>query len=315
MGSHISTLVLRLFLVFMPQVIEAGKLYKAIPPLYSVDNKGKNGGKTYFATKLDFAKYIQQTFNKSHTIESLGKKDKKLTPSECIKLFYRNIDYAYTIDILSDIFAVDPKLLELVLFNLADSINFETQRDVAVAGFAQASLAKTEEETKALIDHSIVQSIGYTIAGLNFSRLKKSIEKQFRFMRVEKQSGTIVIQGEVNEKYQYIFINDYFVSNCIDMIRMILQNDVRYYNMDGKMSSIYDIMSVFDHTMPNVKRYKGLGEMNANEAAESTLSIENRTLIRYTLESAKEEINSIRYIDSNVSSMLGNITITRQDVE
>ena len=55
--------------------------------------------------------------------------------------------------------------------------------------------------------------------------------------------------------------------------------------------------------------------MNSDEAAESTLSMENRTLIRYTLESAKEEINAIRYIDSNVSSLLSNITIKRQDVE
>jgi DNA gyrase subunit B len=311
-GSHISTLVLRLFLVFMPQVIQVGKLYKAIPPLYSV-TIGKK--KTYFATKLDFAKFIQQTFNKTHIVESIGKNGKKLTPNECVKFFYKNIDYAYNINILSNVFAVDPKLLELVLFNLADSISFETQRDVAVAGFAQASSAATEEETKALVNHSIAQSIGYTIAGLNFNKLKKSIEKEFRFMKVEKQNGTVVIQGEVNERYQYIFINNHFVTNCIDMIRSIMNNDTRYFKLDGNVASIYDIMNAFDNTMPSVKRYKGLGEMNSNEASEAVLSIENRTLIRYTLESAKEEINAIRYIDTNVSSLLSNITITRQDVE
>lgn len=311
-GSHISTLVLRLFLVFMPQVIAAGKLYKAIPPLYSVGNGKK---KTYFATKADFAKFIQQTFNKSHVIEYLGKDAKKLTPNECIKLFYKNIDYAYNINILSNIFAVDPMLLELVLFNLADAIDFNTQRDIAVAGFAQASVAKSEEETKALIDHSIVQSIGYSLTNLNFSKLKKSIEKAFRFMHVDKRNGTTVIEGEVNDKYQYVFINDYFIRNCIDVIRNIMLNDYRYYKLDDRVASIYEIMSVFDNTMPTVKRYKGLGEMDSSEAAESTLSIENRTLIRYTLESAKEEINSIRYIDSNVSSLLSNITISRQDVE
>lgn len=312
-GDHIATLVLRLFLVFMPQVIAAGKLYKAIPPLYSVEGKGKK--KTYFSTKLDFAKFIQQTFNKSHIIENVGKNGKKLTPNETVKLFYKNIDYAYTINILSNIFAVNPKLLEFVLFQVADAIDFKTQKDIAVASFAKAATAKTDEETKALIDHSIIQSIGYSLNGLNFTKFKKAVEKEYRFLHMERRNGTIMIEGEVDEKYQYIFINDYFIHNCMAMIKMIRNCDVRYYKLDGKTATVYDIMSVFDNTMPSIKRYKGLGEMNPDEAAESTLSIENRTLIRYTIESAKEEINAIRYIDTNVSSLLSNITVTRQDVE
>ena len=66
---------------------------------------------------------------------------------------------------------------------------------------------------------------------------------------------------------------------------MIMSAGTRYYKMDGVPVSIYHIINAFDHTMPSVKRYKGLGEMNASEAAESTLSIENRTLIRYTIDS------------------------------
>src|SRR5699024_3649512 len=113
---------------------------------------------------LDFTKYIQQAFNKSHTIENIGKKGKKLTPSECVKLFYNNEDYAYTINILSNIFAVNPKLLEFVLFQIADAIDFNIQRNAAVAGFAQTSTAtSTPEETKALIEHSIVQAVGYNL--------------------------------------------------------------------------------------------------------------------------------------------------------
>lgn len=297
----------------MPQVIAAGKLYKAIPPLYSVENGKK---KTYFASKLDFAKFIQQTFNKSHTVEMPGKNGKKLTPAETVKLFYKNADYAYELNILSNIFAVNTKLLEFVLFQVADAIDFKTQKDIAVAGFAQASVATaTEEETKALVDRSIIQAIGYNLGGLNYNKFKKAIENNYRFLHVDKRNGTIVIEGEVEEKYQYIFLNDYFIHNCMEMIKLIRFNDQRYYKLDGKPATIYDIISTFDSTMPTVKRYKGLGEMNSNEAAESTLSIENRTLIRYTLESAKEEINAIRYVDTNVSSLLNNVRVTRQDVE
>ena len=70
-------------------------------------------------------------------------------------------------------------LLEFVLFQIADAIDFNIQRNAAVAGFAQANTAtSTPEETKALIEHSIVQAVGYSLAGLNFSKVKKAIEKE-----------------------------------------------------------------------------------------------------------------------------------------
>lgn len=294
----------------MPQVIEAGKLYKAIPPLYSIGNKKK----TYFTNKIDFAKYIHQQFVKNHYIAHLKSK-KKFTPSEYIKFFARNADYAYSLKILSDIFAVDVKLLETVLFLIADSIDFRTESEIAAASFAKAATATCDEEIKDLVKDSIMQSIHYSLSGLKYSKFKSTIEKTYRFMHVDNSSGTIVIKGEVNNKFQYIFINEYFIRNCMDMINLIRNNDEWYYNMDGEKSTLFDIINTFDSIMPDVNRYKGLGEMNDKELAESTLKPENRTLIRYTLESAKEEINNIRYIDSNFSSLLKDITISRQDVE
>jgi len=309
-GSHISTLALRLFLVFMPQVIEAGKLYKAIPPLYSVGTKKK----TYFTTKQDFAKYIMQQFIKSYYIAHIKSK-KKFTPSEYLKFFTINADYAYTLNILADIFAVNQNLLELVLFNIADAIDFRTQSEIAAASFAKASITNDPEEIKGIVQTSIIKNVQYNLTGLNFNKFKSAIEKQYRFIKVEKRNGTILIQGEVEGRYQYIFVNDYFITNCIDMINLINLNEERYLYLNDEKKSIYEIVSIFDSIMPSVTRYKGLGEMNEKDIAESTLLPENRTLIKYTLESAKEEINNIRYIDSNFASLLNNITVTRQDIE
>ena len=41
----------------MPQLIQAGKVYKAVPPLYSIPKKG---GEEYFTRNIDFVKYIQK---------------------------------------------------------------------------------------------------------------------------------------------------------------------------------------------------------------------------------------------------------------
>lgn len=40
-GSHIQTLLIELFRVYMPGLIEGGKLYIAVPPLYAVSKKGQ----------------------------------------------------------------------------------------------------------------------------------------------------------------------------------------------------------------------------------------------------------------------------------
>lgn len=79
--------------------------------------------------------------------------------------------------------------------------------------------------------------------------------------------------------------------------------------------SLYGIMKLMDKLIPNIMRFKGLGEQNPEELRQSTMSVQSRTLIQYTLESAKDEIEMIRIIDSDKSAILRGINITRQDIE
>lgn len=54
-GGHISTLLLTLFYRFMPELIYAGKLYRAMPPLYRV--KPKRGKAQYLYDDKELAEY------------------------------------------------------------------------------------------------------------------------------------------------------------------------------------------------------------------------------------------------------------------
>ena len=69
-GAHISSLLLRFFILYMPQLIEAGKVYKALAPLYGFEHGKKI---QYLTDQLDFVRYVQKAFIQNNTI----KKNKK----------------------------------------------------------------------------------------------------------------------------------------------------------------------------------------------------------------------------------------------
>ena len=98
---------------------------------------------------------------------------------------------------------------------------------------------------------------------------------------------------------------------------MIKNNTNLYYLVDGEKVSMYTLMSKFNAMIPSgLTRNKGLGEQNPKELGESALRPDgDRTLIRYTMESAKEEIEALRRIDNKMGSLLRDVKITKADIE
>ena len=61
-----------MFVLYFPFIVEAGLLYKAIPPLYSI----KDGKKTkYFTENIDIVKYIEKSFFANNGFKKLNKTD------------------------------------------------------------------------------------------------------------------------------------------------------------------------------------------------------------------------------------------------
>lgn len=296
--------------MYMPQLIDAGLVYAAVPPLFGIK---QNGRMRYFTTNVDLAQYGQQLFMKQHTLANMNKKP--IGSKETTRIFTHNLDYARDMDILGNTLAVNPILLEMVLYSIADAIEFDVQREIAMA--MSKPTDESDDGTKVLTDGSIHEAVHYSIANLDYKKFKTKVEKAYRFLKVNKdKSGIINIQGLVGDLYQYVFINHHTIDICMDMIRHIANSADRYFLMDGKQVSMYQLINTLDSILPNsIKRYKGLGEQMPSELRESTLDPSKRTLIRYTIESAKEEIENIRYIDSNKAALLHNLNITRQDLE
>ncbi len=266
-GSHIASLLLRFFILYMPQLIEAGRLYRALPPLYAITKDKKN---MYFTEQIDIVRYIQKYFSQMYTLSRV--KGGNLTSKDLTVLFLTNEDYVTELESISATYSVTPELLEMVLFN------------------------KYNEKSPAV--------------------LKKQIKSTYRFMDITKHNGVDVIDGTIDKSYR-LYLTDRLFDDCSKVMDIIKKNESTVYMLNGKEASLYEIMKKYDKCTPDgMQRYKGLGEMDVDELADSTMNpYANRTLLRYTLQDVKEEVDAIRQYESGLSNILDLVgNVKRRDL-
>ena len=109
-GLHIRTLLLKMFLVYYRPLVEAGRVYAAVPPLYSIKTDKNNN--QFFTNEEDYIRYVYNKFAKHNKV--CNSKGKSLNTSQVVDLLCNNIEYLNNMNILSQNYAIEPNLLELL---------------------------------------------------------------------------------------------------------------------------------------------------------------------------------------------------------
>lgn len=109
-GLHIRTLLLKMFLTYYRPLVESGRVYAAVPPLYSI--LLKNGDRQYFIDDKDFVQYVFRTFSKTNEVKWAN--GKKMKNEDVIQLLADNINYYNTMNKLADNHAMDPNVAEFI---------------------------------------------------------------------------------------------------------------------------------------------------------------------------------------------------------
>lgn len=261
-GSHIADLLLLVCLKMFPGLVESGRVYKAVPPLYGIP-MGKNRMK-YFAERVDFVRYMQKEYYKKNSVTDIN--GKPIDSATFTRILIENSDYIYDFSTIAERYKINPILLEIVISSYIKKEKFET--------------------------------------------LRKRITSEFRFMENEnitKMGDTIRIKGLINGRIETIFYNDRFIEDCkplIDPIKKAMNENHMRFIVNGQKVGLYDMVSMAMNTIGNMNRFKGLGEMNADQLAESTMSPNTRTLIQYTVNDINETTKIIRQYDSNKHMIL-----------
>lgn len=255
-GYHINTLLLLFFLVYYPDLIKAGRVYRCVPPLYAAEVRGKT---EYFADEMSYVKFVQKSFCSKNSITTAD--NKPLTVANITNLLFRTRHFVDEFESVSRNLAINPKLLECILQN--------------------------REQTDA--------------------KFKNAITGFDKFLGVEKYNGLRYIHGVYDYCVYNIYMDDYF-NTVTSKIIPTIDNELKYYKLNGEVVSLYELCKAFKNFSPEVQRFKGLGENDASDLAiTAVLPHSHRTLIQYTMADADRQLGEIREVESNTLKFLQNL--------
>ncbi|MGD0771338.1 MAG: DNA topoisomerase (ATP-hydrolyzing) subunit B [Candidatus Solibacter sp.] len=272
-GSHIRTLLLTFFFRHMNELITRGKVYIAQPPLYRI-KKGKS--EKYIKDEKEFTKEIMRRATENLTVEIHSNGDgrpKSVMEGQELRTFLLNLD-EYQLMFhkverrLRDSRAVE--VLSDIAFQIDHRADFQVEENLKPV-FEALKRRGLNPEMRKDEEHSTWAAVYRDSTGAERSvGIQLAAQPEFRRFRV--LARTI---AKFNEPPFVVVKHEHRDSqpNWVELLE--------YVKNEGKKDA-------------SVQRYKGLGEMNAEQLADTTMNPEKRTLLQVRLEDAvkSEEIFS-----------------------
>ena len=250
-GNFITSLICAFFAYHLPGVVEAGRLYKAMPPLYKIDDKKK----PFILDKMQFVEVFERRIGDN--VQLLDLNDKVIKDSEFKKFLYNNRTYLEELMRVANHFAVHPMLIEFVLIHM-DEKDFGKKLSKR---FPEIILENSSEDKNARVVSGVVEG-KYQLLFIDKLMMKKC-------------SKMLKIIHEVNNANYY---------------KVLEKTGKNIYDDLGVMTIGEFFMRVQKYQPKIEMRYKGLGELSSVDLEKTTLDPNNRMLVRLTMKDLEEEI-------------------------
>lgn len=265
-GSHIRTLLLTFFFRHMQELITRGHVFVAQPPLYRI-KKGKS--ERYIKDEKEFVREILRRATENVVVEFGQTNGSQALRAEGAELrnFLMSLDEYLQISNkverrLRDARALavvsNPELKIDVKADFADQANGRQVLEALRTAGLKGELAVDEEHGAWMVIYhdstNAPRSIGYELAALPEYRKLRSLARQL----ARYNQPPFVVVKEASRQT---------LAGWAELLEYVKKEGTR------------DV---------NVQRYKGLGEMNAEQLWSTTMNAETRTLLRVRLEDAVE---------------------------
>ncbi len=256
-GSHIRTLLLTFFYRQMREVIERGYLYIAQPPLYKVK---KGSSETYLKNEKALQDYLTGIVM-DNAVMTYGV-SKTLLPESFVELLGKCDKFGHIVQTLGN--KLPNEVLQFAaLTGLFDSQTFEDKKEL-------------ESRTQILVDKLNKFHLENRIIWSFENEENKCILKRMVRGLAEK----IEINQLMTEQAEFIALNKLshelkeFFDNCL--IQFKQYEPITIYTPSQLLNACLENAKKGLH----IQRFKGLGEMNADQLRETTLDPSTRTLLQ-----------------------------------
>lgn len=276
-GSHIRTLLLTFFYRHMPALIENGFIYIAQPPLYRVKRKKSS---RYIHSEKEMDKYLL-SLGISDIILRLASHPNPLEKDEVKILLYA------ILEIEELMHSIERKGIPFKEFLSARNDKGELPRYQVMLNNRYRFVYSDDEFARLRQENETVQREKHeeTLSSI-------PIEEQTEEMKEFRLRPLAFI--ELYEEGQLRLIKEKLLSFSFSIDQYISADGKLFDLIDEEENEvpIYTLKEAIEFLRKNgrrgieIQRYKGLGEMNADQLWETTMDPSQRTLIRVTMSDA-----------------------------
>ncbi|HVX00819.1 MAG TPA: toprim domain-containing protein, partial [Candidatus Babeliaceae bacterium] len=267
-GSHIRTLLLTFFFRYMTPLIEQGYLYIAQPPLY----KAKIGKKEqYLKDDRAFKKFLLD-WAKEHTQLTI---DGVLLNQASWQLLLKDVEaYESQLEQASQKFKLTleqaSKLVQCVIDN-PEIVRESTLKiqEILSQAFPSYEVTLNTQATEGEIDPLLIAHNSI----LTFKKLNREWQVTADFFSSAEVESLLALNKPLEKLLRGWSLK--------------ITDRERTIDGQGALELIYAVSRISKPYM-TIQRYKGLGEMNAEQLAETAMESKSRSLIKVTVGDALE---------------------------
>ncbi|MGB7979024.1 MAG: DNA topoisomerase (ATP-hydrolyzing) subunit B [Chlamydiales bacterium] len=275
-GSHIRTLLLTFFYRHMPALVENNYIYIARPPLFKVTRKKTS---QYIHSEREMDEYLMKLGLSDILVRRAGS-EKSYDKEETEKLM------DLIMDIETFVSSIERKGIPFREFAEAKQGNQYPQYQVAAGNklqflYSEAELIEFKKENGEAQKRTHEETLASIPPEEVTEEMRTFTVKSLAFMELYDVNRLVALQEKL-AGYR-LTLDQYLIANG-DLFEVLEEGN--------KKTMWYTLRELIDAIRSNgrkgveVQRYKGLGEMNADQLWDTTMNPAVRTLVKVTLPDA-----------------------------
>jgi len=290
-GAHIRTLLLTFFYRQMPQLIEKGYLYIAQPPLYKIK---RGNSEVYIKDDAEYYTHMVGSAIES-AILTMSNGD-QIAGNDLIGLIDKTKQFNNLLIGLSRLAPIEI-LQAAALVGALDSENLGNKEKLQEAG----------QRIVGMLNENLVQKISWNAEAevissesgdvkskITLTRVVRGVSKKIALDDSALNSAEAPKLNQIAKEVSEIFASD-----------AILERKGEKIAIDSPIALYASIMDL-GKKGSTISRFKGLGEMNADQLWDTTLDPDARTLLQVTIGHAEEA-------EEVFSTLMGDVVEPRRD--